>query len=181
MRLGALGKSGSTIFMSEKRNFVIKTLPKVEMNYFCARFEAYHQYIINHPNSLLPAFLGLYRLRTRKKLVYILVTNVGECFFYPRSTVHFIFDLCVPVYPSDAPIERIYDLKGSSAGRSATEQEKEAVDCIYKVRSHHSLTRVPFSQGPPIRITIFWLTGDRCALETNARRRSPSCRRTSSF
>ena len=47
------------------------------MRYFCARFENYHEYIIAHPSSLLPAFLGLYRLRTRIRKVYVMLSNVG--------------------------------------------------------------------------------------------------------
>ena len=40
---------------------------------------------------------------------------------------------CLAVFPFDAPVERLYDLKGSTAGRAATQEEKASDFCILKV------------------------------------------------
>lgn len=65
----------------------------------------YHQFIVEcHGNTLLPQFLGMYRLTVDGVETYMVVTrNV----FSHRLTVH-----------------RKYDLKGSTVAREASDKEK---------------------------------------------------------
>ncbi|XP_043939540.1 phosphatidylinositol 5-phosphate 4-kinase type-2 gamma [Protopterus annectens] len=66
----------------------------------------YHQYIVKcHGNSLLPQFLGMYRLTVDGEDTYVLVMRN---LFSHRLVVH-----------------TKYDLKGSLVSREASEKEKE--------------------------------------------------------
>ncbi|RNF26811.1 putative phosphatidylinositol-4-phosphate 5-kinase-like [Trypanosoma conorhini] len=95
------GKSGTTLIFFG--NFVMKSLKKGEFKFLLGRFlSSYVSFCERHPSTLLPRFYALLtfswlRLRTCKR--YVLMQNVFSTRYY---------------------IHRIYDVKGSTVGRSTT-------------------------------------------------------------
>ncbi|CAH8505815.1 unnamed protein product [Schistosoma mattheei] len=99
------GKSGSKFLVTYNRQFVAKTISSEEVEQMHQMLEEYYSYIVKgHGQTLLPQFLGLYRLTVNDQESYILVMrNV----FSPRLAIH-----------------KKYDLKGSAVDREANEKEK---------------------------------------------------------
>ncbi|KAK4469816.1 hypothetical protein MN116_007329 [Schistosoma mekongi] len=99
------GKSGSKFLVTYNRQFVAKTISSEEVEQMHQMLEEYYSYIVKgHGQTLLPQFLGLYRLTVNDQETYILVMrNV----FSPRLAIH-----------------KKYDLKGSAVDREANEKEK---------------------------------------------------------
>ncbi|RNF02122.1 putative phosphatidylinositol-4-phosphate 5-kinase-like [Trypanosoma rangeli] len=95
------GKSGTTLIFFG--NFVMKSLKKSEFKFLRDRFlSSYVSFCERHPDTLLPRFYALLtfswlRFRTHKQ--YVLMQNVFSTRYY---------------------IHRIYDVKGSTVGRSTT-------------------------------------------------------------
>ncbi|GAA55841.1 1-phosphatidylinositol-5-phosphate 4-kinase, partial [Clonorchis sinensis] len=101
----ARGKSGSKFLVTYNRQFVAKAISSEEVEQMHNLLEDYYAYIVHcHGQTLLPQYLGLYRLTVNDQETYILVMrNV----FSPRLTIH-----------------KKYDLKGSAVDREANEKEK---------------------------------------------------------
>lgn len=99
------GKSGSKFLVTYNRQFVAKTISSEEVEQMHHMIEEYYAYIVKcHGQTLLPQYLGLYRLTVNDQEIYILVMrNV----FSPRLAIH-----------------KKYDLKGSAIEREANEKEK---------------------------------------------------------
>ncbi|CAL8068702.1 unnamed protein product [Calicophoron daubneyi] len=104
------GKSGSKFLVTYNRQFVAKTISSEEVEQMHQILEEYYAYIVNcHAQTLLPQYLGLYRLTVNDQETYILVMrNV----FSPRLAIH-----------------KKYDLKfncacGSAVDREANDKEK---------------------------------------------------------
>ncbi|TPP64465.1 Phosphatidylinositol-5-phosphate 4-kinase type-2 alpha [Fasciola gigantica] len=95
----ARGKSGSKFLVTYNRQFVAKTISSEEVEQMHQMLEEYYAYIVNcHGQTLLPQYLGLYRLTVNDQETYILVMrNV----FSPRLAVHKKYDL--KVSPSHKP------------------------------------------------------------------------------
>lgn len=99
------GRFGNRILSSYDHRFVIKTVSSEDIAEMHNILKKYHQFIVEcHGNTLLPQFLGMYRLTVDGVETYMVVTrNV----FSHRLTVH-----------------RKYDLKGSTVSREASDKEK---------------------------------------------------------
>ncbi|KAK2815593.1 hypothetical protein Q5P01_026060 [Channa striata] len=99
------GRFGSRFLSSYDHRFVIKTVSSEDIAEMHNILKKYHQFIVEcHGNTLLPQFLGMYRLTVDGVETYMVVTrNV----FSHRLTVH-----------------RKYDLKGSTVSREASDKEK---------------------------------------------------------
>ncbi|KAL3311594.1 Phosphatidylinositol 5-phosphate 4-kinase type-2 alpha, partial [Cichlidogyrus casuarinus] len=100
-----VGKSGSKFMVTYNRHYVIKTIQSDDLLQLQSILEKYYEYIVQcSGNTLLPQFLGLYRVTVSDQETYLLVMrNV----FSPRLAVH-----------------SKYDLKGTSVDREANEKEK---------------------------------------------------------
>ncbi|TGZ71675.1 hypothetical protein CRM22_002510 [Opisthorchis felineus] len=87
----ARGKSGSKFLVTYNRQFVAKTISSEEVEQMHNLLEDYYAYIVHcHGQTLLPQYLGLYRLTVNDQETYILVMrNV----FSPRLTIHRKYDL----------------------------------------------------------------------------------------
>ncbi|CAL8075149.1 unnamed protein product [Calicophoron daubneyi] len=85
------GKSGSKFLVTYNRQFVAKTISSEEVEQMHQILEEYYAYIVNcHAQTLLPQYLGLYRLTVNDQETYILVMrNV----FSPRLAIHKKYDL----------------------------------------------------------------------------------------
>ncbi|XP_070800558.1 phosphatidylinositol 5-phosphate 4-kinase type-2 beta isoform X3 [Pituophis catenifer annectens] len=99
------GRCGIHFLTSYDHRFVIKAVSSEDVAEIHNILKKYHQFIVEcHGNTLLPQFLGMYRLTVDGVETYMVVTrNV----FSHRLTVH-----------------RKYDLKGSTVAREASDKEK---------------------------------------------------------
>ncbi|CCW68831.1 unnamed protein product [Phytomonas sp. Hart1] len=106
------GKSGTMLFFFG--DFVIKTIRKYEFTFFCQRFlPDYVQYCERTPHTLLPRFFALLTMKWPKLGVtqrMILMQNVFKTRYY---------------------IHRLYDVKGSTVGRTALQPGKESTRTAY--------------------------------------------------
>ncbi|XP_062988612.1 phosphatidylinositol 5-phosphate 4-kinase type-2 beta isoform X3 [Elgaria multicarinata webbii] len=99
------GRCGVRFLTTYDRRFVIKAVSSEDVAEMHNILKKYHQFTVEcHGNTLLPQFLGIYRLTVDGMETYMVVTrNV----FSHRLTVH-----------------RKYDLKGSTVAREASDKEK---------------------------------------------------------
>ncbi|XP_050418652.1 phosphatidylinositol 5-phosphate 4-kinase type-2 alpha [Patella vulgata] len=99
------GRSGARMLVSTDKSYFIKTLVSEEVEQMHHILKQYHQYVVeNNANTLLPQYLGMYRLTVNDVETYMVVMrNV----FSPRLAIH-----------------KKYDLKGSTVDRQANDKEK---------------------------------------------------------
>ncbi|XP_078321321.1 phosphatidylinositol 5-phosphate 4-kinase type-2 alpha-like [Crassostrea virginica] len=107
------GRSGARMMMSHDKKYFIKTLVSEEVEQLHLILKQYHQFIVeNHAKTLLPQYLGMYRITVNDTETYLVVMR---CVFSPRLTIH-----------------KKYDLKGSTVDRSASDKEKAKELPTYK-------------------------------------------------
>ena len=100
------GASGSVFFLSADNRYIIKSLPKGELDKLRGILRGYHRHMHKHPHSLLPKFFGLYKLQVGKKWTRVVVMN--NAFFTPLQ------------------VHQKYDLKGSTVSRSVSDKKQAA-------------------------------------------------------
>uniref|UniRef100_A0A673FGH6 Phosphatidylinositol 5-phosphate 4-kinase type-2 alpha n=1 Tax=Sinocyclocheilus rhinocerous TaxID=307959 RepID=A0A673FGH6_9TELE len=101
----AQGRSGARFHTSHNKRYVIKIITSEDVAEMHNILKKYHQYIVEcHGNTLLPQFLGMYRLTVDGDETYMIVTRN-------------VFSHRLPVYKK-------YDLKGSTVAREASDKEK---------------------------------------------------------
>ncbi|XP_064140987.1 phosphatidylinositol 5-phosphate 4-kinase type-2 alpha isoform X3 [Loxodonta africana] len=98
-------RSGARFHTSYDKRYVIKTITSEDVAEMHNILKKYHQYIVEcHGITLLPQFLGMYRLNVDGVEIYVIVTRN-------------VFSHRLSVY-------RKYDLKGSTVAREASDKEK---------------------------------------------------------
>ncbi|KAJ1557519.1 Phosphatidylinositol-4-phosphate 5-kinase [Nowakowskiella sp. JEL0078] len=102
--LGSPGKSGSFFYFSQDYRFIIKTIHHSEHRFMRQILSAYYEHCRSHPQTLLSRIFGLHRVKLpgNKKIHFVVMGNV---------------------FPSNKDIHEVYDLKGSTVGRSIPEEE----------------------------------------------------------
>uniref|UniRef100_A0AAY5JWX6 Phosphatidylinositol 5-phosphate 4-kinase type-2 alpha n=1 Tax=Esox lucius TaxID=8010 RepID=A0AAY5JWX6_ESOLU len=101
----AHGRSGARFHTSYDKRYVIKTISSEDVAEMHNILKKYHQFIVEcHGNTLLPQFLGMYRLTVDGDETYMIVTRN-------------VFSHRLSVYKK-------YDLKGSTVAREASDKEK---------------------------------------------------------
>ncbi|XP_045566966.1 phosphatidylinositol 5-phosphate 4-kinase type-2 alpha isoform X2 [Salmo salar] len=101
----AQGRTGARFHTTYDKHYVIKTITSEDVAEMHNILKKYHQFIVEcHGNTLLPQFLGMYRLTVDGDETYMIVTRN-------------IFSHRLPVYKK-------YDLKGSTVAREASDKEK---------------------------------------------------------
>ncbi|XP_019635978.1 PREDICTED: phosphatidylinositol 5-phosphate 4-kinase type-2 alpha-like isoform X1 [Branchiostoma belcheri] len=107
------GRSGARFLMSYDKKYVIKTIESEEVAQMHHLPKQYHQHIVeNHSETLLPHYLGMYRLTVEGTETYLVVmANI----FSHKLNVHIK-----------------YDLKGSTVDRQASDKEKAKELPTYK-------------------------------------------------
>uniref|UniRef100_A0A8P4GLQ5 Phosphatidylinositol 5-phosphate 4-kinase type-2 alpha n=1 Tax=Dicentrarchus labrax TaxID=13489 RepID=A0A8P4GLQ5_DICLA len=109
----AQGRSGARFHTSYDKRYVIKTISSEDVAEMHNILKKYHQFIVEcHGNTLLPQFLGMYRLTVDGDETYMIVTRN-------------VFSHRLSVYKK-------YDLKGSTVAREASDKEKAKELPTYK-------------------------------------------------
>lgn len=105
--LGAQGGSGSLFYLTPDSKYFIKTIRRDEFDVAFGTLKKYHEHLRRNTNSLIIKVTGLYSIETyirgQERTIYICVTKN-------------VF--------SDLKCELVYDLKGSTHGRSAKKGNK---------------------------------------------------------
>ncbi|KAH7442063.1 hypothetical protein KP509_03G068600 [Ceratopteris richardii] len=98
-QLSSSGKSGSIFYISHDGRFLIKTVRKPEGKVLLGMLRNYYNYLQTNENTLITKFYGLHRIKPAggRKVRFVVMGNI------------FRTDLC---------IDKRFDLKGSSYGRS---------------------------------------------------------------
>ncbi|XP_066260667.1 phosphatidylinositol 5-phosphate 4-kinase type-2 alpha isoform X3 [Euwallacea similis] len=100
------GKSGAKFYQSYDKLFIIKTLTSEEVERMHSFLKHYHPYIVErHGKTLLPQYLGMYRLTVDNGEHYIVVMR--------------------NVFSNHLSTHRKFDLKGSTVDREASDKERE--------------------------------------------------------
>ncbi|RID70056.1 hypothetical protein BRARA_C02109 [Brassica rapa] len=106
--LSSPGKSGSFFYLTNDDRYMIKTMKKSETKVLLRMLAAYYNHVRAFENSLVIRFFGLHCVRlngpTQKKVRFVIMGNL----FCSKYSVH-----------------RIFDLKGSSLGRTTDKPESE--------------------------------------------------------
>uniref|UniRef100_A0A8C6SDZ3 Phosphatidylinositol 5-phosphate 4-kinase type-2 alpha n=1 Tax=Neogobius melanostomus TaxID=47308 RepID=A0A8C6SDZ3_9GOBI len=109
----AQGRSGARFHTSYDKRYVIKIISSEDVAEMHNILKKYHQFIVEcHGNTLLPQFLGMYRLTVDGDETYMIVTRN-------------VFSHRLSVYKK-------YDLKGSTVAREASDKEKAKELPTYK-------------------------------------------------
>jgi len=101
-------KSGQFFFYSHDGKYMIKTQTKAEGQFLRKILPSYYDHIKSNPSSLMTRFLGSHRVKMKhidRKMRFVVMSSV----FYTPLRIH-----------------RMFDLKGSTIGREATQAEREA-------------------------------------------------------
>ncbi|XP_039265956.1 phosphatidylinositol 5-phosphate 4-kinase type-2 alpha-like [Styela clava] len=105
VRVEDAGRSRARFLQSVDRKFVIKTLQSEDIAEMHTILPTYHQYAVEQGGqTLLPQYLGMYRLTLNNVEHYVLVTR--------------------NVMSNTLKTHKKYDLKGSTVQREASEKEK---------------------------------------------------------
>ncbi|XP_044535876.1 phosphatidylinositol 5-phosphate 4-kinase type-2 gamma isoform X2 [Gracilinanus agilis] len=97
--------SDGRFLVSYDRTLVIKEVSSEDIADMHSNLSNYHQYIVKcHGNTLLPQFLGMYRVSVDNEDSYMLVMR--------------------NMFSHRLPVHRKYDLKGSLVSREASDKEK---------------------------------------------------------
>ncbi|XP_055308329.1 phosphatidylinositol 5-phosphate 4-kinase type-2 beta [Sitodiplosis mosellana] len=106
VQIDSSGKSGAQFYRSYDKYFILKSLTSEEIERMHAFLKHYHPYVVErHGSTLLPQYLGMYRLT---------VDGVQYYFVVMRN-----------VFSSHLTIHRKFDLKGSTVDREASDKELE--------------------------------------------------------
>lgn len=107
-------KSGQFFFYSHDGRFMIKTQTSEENKFLRKILPHYYQYVSLNPNTLLTRFYGMHRVKMR----------------HLKRKVHFV--IMHSVFDTKEKIYRIYDLKGSTVGRSSGPDKARKEGVVYK-------------------------------------------------
>lgn len=102
--IGSSGKSGAFFFMSNDKNYYIKGIRKDEFDSFISIIKSYYGYLKKNPKTFILKFFGFHRMKIYKK-----GKMIADNYY------------CVMKNIMNTPkqIHRMYDLKGSTYGRSS--------------------------------------------------------------
>lgn len=137
-------KSGQFFFYSHDGKYMIKTQTKEENKFLKRILPHYYKYLTENPYSTLVRIFGKRTLEVYNSAL-TRTNNISlDDFIFPfehyitcclivgmyrvkmyhiRRKVHFV--IMVSVFDTPAEIKTIYDLKGSSVGRSVSQKERE--------------------------------------------------------
>lgn len=107
------GRSGAKFFTSYDKKLVIKSLSSEEVALLHHMLREYHAHVVtNDGETLLPQYLGMYRITVNSAETYWMVMR--------------------NVFSSTLKMHKKYDLKGSTVDRAASNKEKEKSSPTFK-------------------------------------------------
>jgi hypothetical protein len=112
--LFSTGKSGSFFFYSVDGKYVIKTLRADEYDFLKSILIDYHNHLIHHPKTLIPKFFGMHELIYNKR---------GWKGCGCRPSQHLYLVIMDNIFVTDRPIQRRFDLKGSTYKRTVGDEK----------------------------------------------------------
>ncbi|XP_050043497.1 phosphatidylinositol 5-phosphate 4-kinase type-2 alpha isoform X1 [Dermacentor andersoni] len=121
------GRSGAKFYQSYDRLFIIKTLLSEEVEQMHVLLKEYHPYVVErHGKTLLPQYLGMYRLTVEGAETYLVVIrNI----FSSHLNVHVKYDLKGYLSAKPRPLLKHRSssglIQGSTVDREASEKERE--------------------------------------------------------
>ena len=124
MGSGGGGRSGAQFYVSEDRRYVIKSLPADEVTFLMQILPEYITFVTaNSFHTLLPRFLGLYRIKYPRKssVAWIVMPNLFRT--HPSSSAHLV---------------EFYDLKGSRYQRYVASFDANAPGAAFQDDSKHA-------------------------------------------
>jgi tetratricopeptide (TPR) repeat protein len=113
-RLGTPGKSGAFFYFCPSMQYLLKSVSEEEYVFLLELLPNYLRHVLDNPHTLLSNFFAFFEVtlpRDKTRNRFIVMNNV----FYTHLT-----------------ISKRYDLKGSTAGRAASEAEKKKQNPIWK-------------------------------------------------
>ena len=118
--LGTPGKSGAVFYLTEDGRFVIKTVSKKESKFLRQILPTYYKYVMECEDTMIPRFFGLIRIKTRtgRNIRMVVMNNL---------------------MPLTHKVHEKYDLKGSTLGRWATDEEKRSPHVTLKDRDLNTI------------------------------------------
>ncbi|KAJ0927364.1 putative 1-phosphatidylinositol-4-phosphate 5-kinase [Helianthus annuus] len=106
--LSSPGKSGCFFYVTSDNKYMIKTMKKAEVKVLRRMLPAYFQHMKSYENTLVTKFFGLHCVKlsgsSQRKVRFVVMGNL---------------------FCTDVPINRRFDLKGSSHGRITDKPESE--------------------------------------------------------
>ena len=99
-------KSGAFFFYSADGRFMIKTQSRSESKLLRRILAHYYGYAMANPGTYITRFYGMHRITLP----------------HVRRKLHFV--VMASVWAGDRPVHEMYDLKGSTVGRAASEEER---------------------------------------------------------
>jgi len=142
-------KSGSFFFHSADNAYLLKSCTVEENKALESMLPAYFAHLLAHPDSLLIKLFGSFRVKLQRPY---------------KQTVHFLIMRNVFNSPLHKPIHVRFDLKGSTYGRAARENEKEQdVPVLKDIDFFEGCT---FPNGQKLAPTFLHLGTKRSALIT---------------
>ena len=106
------GKSGSFFYFSRDFHFIIKTVTDEEIDVMKRISIPYFHYMQENPDTFLPRFFGLHRVKLAKEQKFINVIVMDNIFYTPYKL----------------KIDVKYDLKGSTLGRQVLKKHVSSRD-----------------------------------------------------
>ncbi|KAL6065314.1 Phosphatidylinositol-4-phosphate 5-kinase, type I, alpha, a, variant 2 [Balamuthia mandrillaris] len=155
LQKGLSGKSGSLFLFSKDQRFILKTLPVAESQALRRLLPSYYQHMRENPRSLLARMLGHYRLAFSG--------GGGGGRASPLHVViqHNIFST------ASLRLDFVFDLKGATRKRKATEEEKKKQRHVLKDVDFVESGRV-FHVGEQLKRVLFEEMEKDCKLLESA-------------
>ena len=94
------GRSGSFFFFSHDKKFIIKTIPKEELNEVLRLLPSLKEHFRTNPRSLLSKIFGVFTVKTKS-----------------MSDVHLMLQENILRFKNPANLKYVFDLKGSTVNR----------------------------------------------------------------
>lgn len=107
-------KSGSSFFYTPNKQFIVKTISKKEAKFFSKMFLDYYKHVTQSPQTLLCITCGFYTINTSavEEEIYVIVMK--------------------NFFPPEKPLCHIFDLKGSTIGRTVSQNDRKRNDVSLK-------------------------------------------------
>lgn len=106
-------RSGEFFFFSHDRKYMIKTISQAECKNLYTNIASYYRHVMSNADTLMTKFFGLHKVK-------------------PADQACKRFLIMGSVFPTHLPIDRLFDVKGSTYHRSVKATERGKDGTVYK-------------------------------------------------